>query len=340
MAHEIQHYVGRKSAWHNLGTVYGDYLSIDDLLNDSALNYTVSKRQLEYDRKPIDAWGTFRDDTNEFLSTVGKDYVVMQHVDGFKIADSFIGNGVTKFETAGVLGIGERVWCLARLDTDILIGGEDKIENYLLFSTSHDGSLAFEFRLTNIRVVCANTLRAAKAQGLSNFKVYHTKNAQASFEQALQAMKATREELKTVEEQLNFLNSRAVRENDMKEIFDALFGKKDSKRGQTRLENVLNDILELYESNDNDSFPHQRGTAYNLLNAIVEYTDHVKGGFSNLSYATIGAGAKLKEAAYEIILDAAGNMMPSSNRVYYSIPAAEPSNDDVNKNAVKELLGL
>lgn len=335
MAHEINAYYGRLSAWHNLGTVIGDYMTIDDLLENTDLNYEVKKFQLEFQGNPIDAYGTFRMDTGEFLSTVGESYEVMQHTTGFKILDSLVGNGVTKFETAGALGRGERVWGLAKLDTDMLIGGDDKIENYLLFSTSHDGSLAFEFRLTTIRVVCANTLRAAKSQGMSSFKVYHTKNAAQNMDNALAAMSATRHEIKTIEEKLNFLNNRIMTQDAMDDIFKVLFktDSKKSQRGETRLENTLDEILNLYENNDRNTFPNQRGTAYNLLNAIVEYADFGKP--NNLKYGTIGAGAKLKESAFELIYDAAGNLS-ERERIVYSIPSQDTSNEDI----VADLLGL
>jgi phage/plasmid-like protein (TIGR03299 family) len=335
MAHDINAYVGRLSAWHNLGTVIGDYMSIDDLLANTELNYQVKKFQLEFQGKPIDSFGTFRLDSMEFLANVGEGYEVMQHTDGFKILDSLVGNGITRFETAGALGRGERVWGLAKLDTDMLIGGEDKIENYLLFSTSHDGSLAFEFRLTTIRVVCANTLRAAKSQGMSSFKVYHTKNALVNMENALQAMSATRHEIKTIEEKLNFLNNRIMTQEAMDDIFKVLFkaDEKKSQRGATRLENTLDEILNLYENNDRNTFTSQRGTAYNLLNAIVEYADFGKP--NNLTYGTIGAGAKLKEAAFDLIYDNAGNLR-EKERIVYSIPAPDTSNEDV----VADLLGL
>ena len=63
----------------------------------------------------------------------------------------------------------------------------------------------------------------------------------------------------------------------MKTVLDRLFpGKKDENgKSSTRNDNILADVLRCYESNDRNQFPEQRGTAYNLLNAVTEYTDHV-----------------------------------------------------------------
>jgi hypothetical protein len=50
---------------------------------------------------------------------------------------------------------------MAKLPESIVLPGEDKLDTYLLFSNSHDGSLPIDIRLTTVRVVCNNTLSIA-----------------------------------------------------------------------------------------------------------------------------------------------------------------------------------
>ena len=87
-------------------------------------------------------------------------------------------------------------------------------------------------------------------------------------------------------------------------------------------------------SNDDNAFPEFRGTAYNLLNAIVEYADHRQGvritknslyddpQLQRSENALIGSGDALKQVAYERIIqltDGSEVIEP----VYYSIPTEE-----------------
>ena len=81
-------------------------------------------------------------------------------------------------------------------------------------------------------------------------------------------------------------------------------------------------MIRLYESNDRNAFPEHKGTAYNLLNAVTEWTDHLRTarlsddkkdlGYSNTraryEAAIFGSGDTLKNKALEVILeDTAGN---------------------------------
>ena len=68
------------------------------------------------------------------------------------------------YHTGGYLKNGEVIWLLARLPSDIRVRGDDILETYLLFTNSHDGSVAIDIRLTTVRVVCQNTLSLALHQ--------------------------------------------------------------------------------------------------------------------------------------------------------------------------------
>ncbi len=56
-------------------------------------------------------------------------------------------------ETAGVIDGGKKVWILAKTPEEYQVG-EDKILDYILMYTSHDGSSGSCFRDVDIRVVC------------------------------------------------------------------------------------------------------------------------------------------------------------------------------------------
>src|SRR5580692_7675953 len=122
MSHNINTYIGRTSAWHQLGTVTGHYMTWQEILQHGGLDFDVFKSQLHdgLGRK-VPAWGTFRwnqsdklagiKDAATFLGVVGEDYKVINHASGFELVDALMAtNDGAHYETAGVLGNGEVVW--------------------------------------------------------------------------------------------------------------------------------------------------------------------------------------------------------------------------------------
>lgn len=79
---------------------------------------------------------------------------------------------------------------------------------------------------------------------------------------------------------MNLLATRKMTREAMGSILDRLFPQSKDANGKpqdsTRRNNILSDVLRCYESNDRNAFPEQPGTAYNLLNAVTEYTDHMR----------------------------------------------------------------
>lgn len=323
MAHNINTYIGRESAWHQLGTVTGKYQTTAELLADPGFQYLVFKSQLHDGLgRPIDAWGTFRWDfadrlagdksAAQFLGVVGKDYHVMQHDEGFKTVDSLMQTtGSAHYETAGVLGNGERVWALADLGLVAKVG--DDVQNgFLLFSTGHDGSLAHSYRICMTRVVCQNTLSMALGEKTrASLTIKHTKNAMNRLGDARKTLESLSGDVKRVEDKLNLLAQKRMTREGMTSILDRLFPKKTNEDGvgqdTTRRTNILGDILATYELNDGNAFPEQRGTAYNLLNAITDWTDHQRSskGDNRAESAIFGSGDALKTRAMDIISDTA-----------------------------------
>lgn len=294
-------FAGRQDAWHSLGTVFGEFKRWQEMLSAAGTNFEVIKKQLQYLGKPVDAYGTFRVDaelvkglTEEtsirvksaqtgvskwltFLGTVGKDYEVIQHTQGFEMLDELVGtiNGA-HYETMGTLDFGRVVW--GQVDPELSIKvGDDETKVYLSFLTSHDGSKGFEIYETGVRQVCRNTVRLGQLKRLAaRLRVKHTKNAQTRLEGLKAEIQEIRDVAMTMQERLTFLSKRKVTRETMTSVMDRLFPKSAGKEeSSTRRENILSDVMALYEYNDGGVFKEQQGTAYNLLNAITEYTDHV-----------------------------------------------------------------
>ena len=174
----------RERPWHGLGTVVESAPSSKEALELAGLDWQVHQKDISV------LWGrtipgykaNVRDIDGAVLGVVTDKYRVVQNEDAFAFTDELLGEGV-KYETAGSLNGGRKVWILARLPREYVISGE-RISPYLVFSNTHDGSGAIRVAITPIRVVCNNTLNLALARAERSFSMIHTGNINEKFEEA------------------------------------------------------------------------------------------------------------------------------------------------------------
>lgn len=323
----------RDSAWHKLGQRTLTAQNWHETMIEGGLDWPVIKSNL-YDAQgnKLPTFGIFRETDNQFLGAVGERYHAIQNREAFQFVDALLEstNGA-HYDSAGALGNGERIWCAAKVPFDFETVPGDKLETYLLFTTSHDGSGSATAKLSTTRVVCQNTLSSALNGAGEFIRIKHTKNSADRMRSAIDAMRGVGNSVSSLTDKLRQLASVKVTRESMVSILDKLFPKnKDEKANATRRENTLTDILRLYESNDKNAVPSIRGTGYNLLNAVTEYTDHfrtARGSDGNQTVArataaTFGSGDELKQSALEIILEQTANG-PSVARTVYVQPASD-----------------
>lgn len=322
MAHNIAQingkyaFFGTQAAWHRLGQVVDGAQTWEQAMNLAQLNWTVEKTQLvsPYTGEPISAYGTFRSDTKQLLGVVGEGYSVIENRFAFDFVDTILSaeNGA-HYEAAGALGNGEKIWCLAKINGETDITGTGDVHKwYLLFCTSHDGSLATTVKVTNVRVVCQNTMTQALNMQSTTARIRHTKNANEKLTLAKSLLANAVHSVHDVEEKLRELSKRVVSKESFSNVMKKLFGDFEES---TRAKNKVLEVAGLYDFNDGNQFPEIRGTAYNLLNAVTEYTDHKSGirrtesrqGSTDEAIraenALFGTGADMKEKAVEVIYE-------------------------------------
>ena len=187
---------------------------------------------------------TVRNDNALPLGVVSDSYGVVQNSDAFKFIDKIVtglDDGRTDtpvIETAGVLGNGERIFVTAKFPNDIIINNNqnDRVNMYMIFTTSHDGTGAVQCMVAPIRVVCNNTLNYAMKHNSGKLSLRHTLNIMNRLdltekENAAFAFKA--------------LNMYDVYKNSLEEAFDRLNSVKV-------IESMLDDIVASISLSDTD----------------------------------------------------------------------------------------
>ena len=156
---------------------------------------------------------TVIENDNSTIGVVGEAYGVVQNTKAFEFIDLMTsgaigGEQAPVIETAGVLDGGARMYVTAKMPGKFFIDGDDSdgIDDYILFTNSHDGSGAVTALFTPIRVICQNTLNAA-IRGAQNKVVFkHTRNVNNRLEF-------------TKEENMHFIMSILGRHKKFKESF-------------------------------------------------------------------------------------------------------------------------
>lgn len=188
-------------------------IAIADVENDTFIENTVNGPRML--RKCQNAYGIYRTDLNIPLGLVKERYEPVQNTDAFKFFDNAIGKNEAIWQTAGSFGYGERIFVSAKLPDNILVNG-DPVNNYLVFTNSHDGSSGVKILFTPIRVVCQNTLNAAirTAQNYVSFR--HTQSVHKNIDIAHEILGITRKQIEIVNEAFNAMYK--VKVDDKKAI--------------------------------------------------------------------------------------------------------------------------
>lgn len=206
MAHELtirangaaeMAYTGAKG-WHGLGNELAAGATIEQWIQAAGMDWHIRRAVARYfadpegsndcsmllpmDEKSI----LFRSDNLTPLGMVSPDYQIVQPAQVLEFFRDLVSDHGMTLETAGTLFGGKKFWALAKIAEQAVVPG-DMVGGYLLLSTSADGSMATEARQTTIRVVCNNTLRAAKMEDGSAAPVVKLSHRSAFCDQKVKA---------------------------------------------------------------------------------------------------------------------------------------------------------
>lgn len=164
------------------------------------------------------AFATYRTDYNIPLGIVKERYTPVQNIGAFTFFDGAIGKDKAIWQTAGVFGMGERIFVSAKLPKNIFVNG-DPVENYLVFTTSHDGSSGVKILFTPIRVVCQNTLNAAINTSTNYVSFRHTKSVHDNLDIAAEILSICETRIITLQEQFNIMRKTQITDDKAQQIF-------------------------------------------------------------------------------------------------------------------------
>lgn len=184
---------GEMNPWHRLGTLVADAISGMDALMLSKTNWKVVKVPAMYmfngEMKPsTDTFLLIREDNGAELGRTGKGYKPIQNEDGVAFLDEALKEFGARYETAGSIYGGKRVWLQCRLPKSFQVQNGDQIDTFASFHLAHDGFGAVKCFPTTQRSVCANTYRLSLNDTGKGISIRHTGEIKGKIESAKKAL--------------------------------------------------------------------------------------------------------------------------------------------------------
>jgi phage/plasmid-like protein (TIGR03299 family) len=276
----------REAAWNRLGTMTNEALTANEALVAAGLDWEVEKHPIQTVVPTADGVSTIEVDGKfatvrnhkelglGVLGVVGNRYKVLQNSEAFAFCNNLVDEGGAVFEAAGSLHGGRKVFMTMRLPQEMLIGGHDLINHYLLVTSTHDGTEPMIAAISGVRFQCTNAITATIRNARSQFRIRHSASAEGRIEEARNALQLSwkyEEEFETV---ANSLLDTKMSDSEFVAFMDKMFEVKNvedpSKKSVTTNENLKRDLMGLWNADTQASIANTRWAAYN---AVVEYAD-------------------------------------------------------------------
>lgn len=273
---ESMFYVGREKPWHGLGVSVDEAPDSREALIKAGLDWDVVQKPVyTQDGVRVPRYkANVRMNDGNILGIVTDRYRVIQNREAFSFTDELLGEGV-RYETAGSLMDGRKIWLLAKLPTRYIIQGED-IMPYMVFSNTHDGSGAIKIAMTPIRVVCNNTLNLALSKASRVWSFNHTGDIESKLDEAKETMFMAENYMSELGKEFEKLSKVRVSDASVEEYIKMLLPIEDDASVTTE-KNILKlreDIKKRYFHAPDLKSLNKNG--YRFVNAVSDFATHAK----------------------------------------------------------------
>lgn len=284
--------------WHLLGTPVDGNQSLEVMLHTVGADFTAYAG-------PVKSTGTFGEvvdptrimvladrwlpgeDGEDHLVTqplgvMGEGYQIVQYAEVGEKALAVVGaaEGQAVVDTMGLLYGGKRFFAFIDLG-DLYIdpnGINDKIERGLGVYTSHDGTIAVTYAMSDIRWVCKNTINLGLATAKRVFRAKHTTSVKARMAEAQKVLGISTAWAETFRRQAEQLLSvpftPVLMDRVLNKVFPVPSGGTD--RQERNVQDIHDTVRRLFLTENNAGGFGSNG--WTLYNSVGEYLDHVRTG--------------------------------------------------------------
>lgn len=300
---ETMFYV-REVPWHGLGTCVQEAPTSADALRLAGLDWEVKQRNIQVcGGAKIDNFkANVRSTDGKVLGVVTDRYQIVQNADAFSFTDELIGGDV-RYETAGSLQEGKKIWLLAKMPTRQVVG--DDVEPYLCFSNTHDGSGSIRVCMTPIRVVCNNTLNLALNTAQRQWSTKHVGNIDQKMQEARMCLELADVYMNELSEYAEKLANKRITDDELNKILDEMFpiDEEDSDRKKNSVQKAKDEFMVCYLRPDIAMYLN---TAWGVVNAMSDMVTHstprrMTGNYRENNWGRIMDGHRMLDRVTELV---------------------------------------
>ena len=296
----------RETPWHGLGTKVLEAPASKDALQLAGLDWRVLQEPIYTAMEElVDGYkANVRDSDRKVLGVVTDRYRVIQNDEAFAFTDELLGAGV-KYETAGSLQGGRKVWLLAHMPREYIISGE-RISPYLLFSNTHDGSGAIKVALTPIRDVCQNILNLALANAKRSWSMIHTGDIKEKMQEAKDTLFLAENYMDELGKEFEALRMKKLTDKQVMEYIEILLPIEDGStlQQEKNMKRLREDMKIRYFD-----APDLQGVGKNacrFVNAVSDFATHAEplrktANYKENLFSRTVDGNPMKDKAYQMV---------------------------------------
>jgi len=301
----------RKPMWHQLGIIVDQAPTSAKALKLARLDWEVSLEpvyvmtsdgMVEVANRRATVRPHPETGKADVLGIVGLDYTPVQNAEAFAFCDALVAESADPitYETAGAIAEGRQVFMSMYVPRDVVLdpkGVSDKVELYIICTTSHDGTQAFTVAITAVRPVCANTVAAGLKRAVRSWSVRHTTSATTRIAEARDSLGMTFAYADAFEAEAKALYEQAATDKQFHNIVAKLLPirNEDTDLQQKRQGEKRDAVIATWDLPTQDGI---RNTAWGVYNTVAEWVDWGRESKSQRMFEP--RGAVIKQRAWEL----------------------------------------
>lgn len=313
MSHEVEtmayaKFSDRDIPWHGLGTSVDHLMTSKEALHLANLDWEVVPQPsfIKVGDNFVEIPNTLanvRNSDNKVLGITSEKYKIVQNHEAFEFTDNLIGAGA-KFDTAGSLYGGKKVWLLAKLEEMDVLG--DKYVPYIAFINSHDGKGSVRISTVTTRIVCQNTMNIALRGASRSWTTRHMGNLTTKMAEAHRTLDLATKYNDQFKIEADRLAKQKMTDNEFTAFIESLIPNKDdaTDRLKRNIESLQEGLrITYYQAPDLENF---RGTKWGVLGAVTDFATHKQPLRSSDTYQErlfdeVLNGHNIIDRAYELL---------------------------------------
>lgn len=266
-------FVVREPAWHGLGKVLDNEPTSEEAIVAAGLDWNVVQEPI-YKENGVNIPGYFanvRDSDNSVLGIVTGKYSIVQNKEAFAFTDSLVDEGGMVYASAGSLRQGKTVWMLGKMPETMIL--DDKLEPYICFTNTHDGTGAIRVCCTHTRVVCQNTLNLALSTAKRSWSAVHRGSMESKLAEARMTLGLINDYTDALKIEAERLATIKISDDAVEAMLDNIYhpSNDDSDVRKKRINMLKQTVFACLMADDIKQY---RGTAYSVVMAATDFADH------------------------------------------------------------------